>query len=75
MRFRKIILISAAIMSVLGLSSCAKNTSKTFVVTEYGAIGDAKALNTAAINKTLADCAKRAAARLRFRRGYFARGR
>ncbi|MGD0573720.1 MAG: glycosyl hydrolase family 28 protein [Sedimentisphaerales bacterium] len=58
MRFRKIILTSAAIVAVLGLSSCAKSTSKTFVVTEYGAIGDAKALNTAAINKMLADCAR-----------------
>lgn len=58
MRFHKIILASAAIVSVLGLSSCAKNTSKTFVVTEYGALGDAKALNTAAINRALADCAR-----------------
>ncbi|MGA2678198.1 MAG: glycosyl hydrolase family 28 protein [Sedimentisphaerales bacterium] len=56
MRLRKIILTSAAIVSVLGLSSCVKNTSQTFVVTEYGAIGDAKALSTAAINKAFVDC-------------------
>ncbi len=58
MCLRKIILISVAIVSMFGLSSCAKNTSKTFVITEYGAIGDAKTLNAAAINKALSDCAR-----------------
>jgi polygalacturonase len=58
MCLRKIILLSAAIISAFGLSSCAKNTSGTFVITEYGAVGDAKALNTAAINKALSACAK-----------------
>jgi len=54
----KIAIFSAAIMSVLGLASCAKNTPGPFVITEYGAVGDAKTLNTAAINKALSACAK-----------------
>ena len=58
MCLRKIILLSAAIISVFGLSSCAKNTSGTFVITDYGAVGDAKTLNTASIDKVLSACAK-----------------
>ena len=58
MCLRKIILLSAAIISAFGLSSCAKNTSGTFVITDYGAVGDAKTLNTASINKALSACAK-----------------
>ncbi len=58
MCLRKVILFSAAIISVLALSSCAKNTSGTFVITDYGAVGDAKTLNTASINKVLSACAK-----------------
>ena len=58
MCLRKIILLSAAIISVFGLSSCAKNTSGTFVITDFGAAGDAKALNTVPINKALSACAK-----------------
>lgn len=57
MCLRKIFLFSAAIISVFGLSSCA-NTSGAFVITGYGAVGDAKTLNTAAINKALAACVK-----------------
>ncbi|MCK4888181.1 MAG: hypothetical protein KAS96_12395 [Planctomycetes bacterium] len=37
---------------------CVVTSAKSFNITEYGAVGDAKKLNTAAINKTLADCAK-----------------
>jgi polygalacturonase len=58
MCLRKIILLSAAIISVFGLSSCARNTSGVFVITDYGAVCDAKALNTAAINKALSACVK-----------------
>lgn len=58
MCLRKIILLSAAIISVFGLSSCARNTSGTFVITDYGAVGDAKTLNTAMIKKVLSACAK-----------------
>jgi Glycosyl hydrolases family 28 len=58
MYLRKIILLSSAIISVSGLSSCARNTSGTFVITDYAAVGDAKTLNTASINKALSACAK-----------------
>jgi polygalacturonase len=58
MYLRKIILISAAITSVFFLSSCAKNSTVHFIITDYGAVGNAKTLNTAAINKALSACAK-----------------
>jgi hypothetical protein len=58
MCLRKIILLSATIISAFGLSSCAKSTSGTFVITDYGAAGDAKTLNTVSINKALSACAK-----------------
>jgi len=58
MCLRKTILVSVAIVSLSGLSSCARNAPGHFVVTEYGAVGDAKTLNTAAINKALSVCAK-----------------
>jgi polygalacturonase len=58
MCLRKIILFSAAIISAFGLSSCAKNTSGIFVITDYGAAGDAKTLNTVSINRALSACAK-----------------
>jgi polygalacturonase len=58
MCLRKIILLSSAIISVFGLSSCAKNTSGAFVITDYGAVGDAKTLNTVSINKALSACTK-----------------
>ena len=58
MNLRKLILLSASITSVFSLSSCAYNASGRFVITDYGAVGDAKTLNTPAINKALANCAK-----------------
>ncbi|MGD1041604.1 MAG: glycosyl hydrolase family 28 protein [Sedimentisphaerales bacterium] len=58
MCLHKIILLSVAIISAFGLSSCAKNTSGTFVITDYGAVGDARTLDTASINKALSACAK-----------------
>jgi hypothetical protein len=57
MYLRKII-ISTVMASLFALSSCAKNSTGRFVITDYGAVGDAKTLNTAAINNTLAACAK-----------------
>jgi hypothetical protein len=58
MYLRKIILLSAALMSVFSLSSCAKKTPGLFVITDFGAVGDANTLNTAAINGALSTCAK-----------------
>lgn len=46
-----------AILCVM-ISSCVATYAKSFNIAEYGAVADAKTLNTAAINKTLADCAK-----------------
>jgi len=57
MYLRKIV-ISTVMVSLFALSSCAKNSTGRFVITDYGAVGDAKTLNTAAINNTLAACAK-----------------
>jgi hypothetical protein len=57
MYLRKII-ISTVMASLFALSSCAKNSTGRFVITDYGAVGDAKTLNTAAINNALAACAK-----------------
>jgi polygalacturonase len=51
---RASILIGCAIV----LSSCAGMPEKSFKITEYGAKPDGRTLNTTAINKTLADCAK-----------------
>ncbi|MGA2172942.1 MAG: glycosyl hydrolase family 28 protein [Sedimentisphaerales bacterium] len=58
MYLRKILPVSLAIASLFALSSCVKNTAGPFIITEYGAVGDAKTLNTAAINNTLFACAK-----------------
>ena len=71
----KIIPAAILILCVMMLSSCAVTPAKSFKITEYGAVGDAKTLNTAAINKALLPAQKRAAARLQFRREYSAQGR
>ncbi len=55
---RKIIPAVTLILCAMILSSCAVTPAQSFKITEYGAAGDAKALNTAAINKALAACSK-----------------
>jgi hypothetical protein len=52
------IIISTVIASLCALSSCAKKSIGRFVITDYGAVGDAKTLNTSAVNKALSACAK-----------------
>jgi polygalacturonase len=74
MNLRKIILLSATLISVFGLSSCAKNTSATFVITDYGAVGDSKTLNTNAINKAFTVCAKSGGATVVVPQGTFRTG-
>jgi polygalacturonase len=74
MYLRKIILVSAAITSVFALSSCAKNTSGTFNVTHYGAVGDAKTFNTAAINNALSACARQGGGTVMIPPGIFTTG-
>ena len=54
----KIIPAAILILCAMILSSCAATPAQSFKITEYGAIGDAKTLNTAPINKAFADCAK-----------------
>jgi polygalacturonase len=55
---RKLISVSVLMLCAMIASSCAVTPAQSFKITEYGAVDDARKLNTAAINKALAACAK-----------------
>jgi polygalacturonase len=55
---RKLISVSVLMLCAMMASSCAVTPAQSFKITEYGAVGDTRKLNTAAINKALAACAK-----------------
>ena len=74
MYLRRIILQSAILMLVFGFSSCAKKTPGLFVITDFGAVCDANILNTDAINKALAACAKTGGGTVKVPPGIFKTG-